>query len=95
MRRILLAPVLFAFLVLTGFAVVEHGYLGIFAQQFQSIGGVQVLVDLVIALSLILFWMWRDAREAGRNPWPWVVLTLTTGSIGVLIYLLVYRRPRW
>lgn len=94
MRRIVLIVTLLAFLVLTTIAVLQHGFLGIFAQQFQSFGGAQVLVDLVIALSLFLVWMWKDAKAAGRNPLPWLLLTLATGSIGALIYLLVYKSAR-
>ena len=91
MRRIVLIVTLIAFLVLTTLAVLQHGYAGIFMQQFQSYGGAQVLVDLVIALTLFLIWMWNDAKAAGRNPLPWVLLTLALGSIGALIYLLVYK----
>ena len=94
MRRIVLIITLIAFLVLTTLAVLQHGYAGIFMQQFQSFGGAQVLVDLVIALTLFLIWMWNDAKAAGRNPLPWVFLTLALGSIGALIYLLVYKSAR-
>jgi hypothetical protein len=94
MRKIILAVTLIAFLVLTTMAVLQHGYVGIFTQQFQSYGGAQVLIDLVIALSLFLVWMWKDARTAGRNPLPWLLLTLATGSIGALIYLLVFKSAR-
>jgi hypothetical protein len=94
MRRIVLIVTLIAFLVLTTLAVLQHGYAGIFMQQFQSYGGAQVLVDLVIALALFLVWMWNDAKAAGRNPLPWVLLTLALGSIGALIYLLVYKSAR-
>jgi hypothetical protein len=94
MRRIILIVTLIAFLVLTTMAVLQHGYAGIFMQQFQSYGGAQVLVDLVIALTLFLVWMWNDAKAAGRNPLPWVLLTLALGSIGALIYLLVYKSAR-
>ncbi|MEI2607458.1 MAG: hypothetical protein V9G20_02380 [Candidatus Promineifilaceae bacterium] len=91
MRRITLIVSLIAFLILTIIAVWQHGYLGIFTQQFQNYAGVQVFVDLVIALTLFLIWLWNDAKAAGRNPIPWVLLTLATGSIGALIYLLVYK----
>ena len=91
MKRNLVIFTLIAFLALTAVALWNHGYWGIVEPQFQSFGTAQVLVDLVIALSLFLVWMWHDAKAAGRNPWPWIVLTLTTGSIGPLIYLLVYK----
>ena len=94
MRRIILGVTLIAFLILTVLAVLQHGYAGIFSQQLQSFGGAQVLVDLVIALSMFLVWMWNDAKSAGRNPLPWLLLTLATGSIGALIYLLVYKSAR-
>lgn len=91
MQRIALIVILIAFLVLTAIAVLQYGYAGIFVQQFENSAGVQVLVDLAIALGLFLIWMWKDAKAAGRNPIPWLVLTLATGSIGALIYLLVYK----
>lgn len=91
MRKIILAITLLAFLALTAVAVWEHGYVGVFAHQFQNSAGVQVLVDLVIALGLFMVWLWQDARAAGRNPWPWLVLILATGSIGALVYVLRYK----
>ena len=66
--------------------------LGIFEPHFKSFGGAQVFVDLVIALTLVLVWMWRDAKASGRNIWPWIALTLATGSFGPLFYLLT-RKP--
>lgn len=91
MQRIILIITLIAFLALTATALLHHGYWGILEPHFKSFGTAQVLVDLVIALCLFLVWMWRDARAHARNPWPWVLLTLATGSIGPLIYLLVYK----
>ena len=91
MNKALLVSVLAAFLALTGFAVWQHGYLGIFQIELESSAGWQVLADLVIALSLFLVWLWRDAKAAGRNPIPWTILILATGSIGALVYLIVYK----
>ena len=92
MQRSLVAVVLIPFSLLSAVALWQHGYLGIFANEFQSTAGTQVLADLVIALSLFLVWMWRDAKATGRNPWPWLLVTLTTGSFGPLVYLLT-RKP--
>jgi hypothetical protein len=92
MNKALLGALLLAFGGLTGAAVLQHGYVGIFQYQLQSLAGLQVLADLGVALLLVLVWLWRDARQAGRNPWPWVVLTLAAGSFGPLLYLLVGRR---
>lgn len=94
MKRIVLTIVLIAFLALTASAVWQHGYLGIFTSQFETLAGMQVRVDLVIAVSLFLVWMWQDAKAAGRNPWPWLLLTLVSGSIGPLVYLLLYKSAR-
>lgn len=88
MRRTVLSLVLAAFSILSGLALWHHGYWGILQPHFQSLGAAQVLADLVISLSLFLAWMWQDAQAKGRNPWPWLALTLVAGSFGPLIYLL-------
>jgi Terpene cyclase DEP1 len=88
MQRVLLSLVLAGFCVLSALALWHHGYWGIIAPQFQTLGTAQVLADLVIALGMVMVWMWRDARAAGRNAWPWIVLTLVAGSFGPLLYLL-------
>lgn len=91
MRNILIL-VLVAFTGLTALAVSAHGLSGIFGPLLANAAGLQVLVDLMIALALFLVWMWRDARRLHRNPWPWLALTLAAGSFGPLLYLLT-RRP--
>ena len=93
MKKPVILATLLAFSVLTALAVWHHGYVGIFEVQLQTWAGAQVLVDLAIALTIFLVWVWRDARVAGRNPWPWIVLTLVAGSFGPLLYLLT-SRPR-
>lgn len=93
MNKPVILAILVPFSAVTALAVWRQGYLGIFGHQLENWGGVQVLLDLAIALSLVLVWMWRDARAVGRNPWPWLVLTLMAGSFGPLIYLLT-ARPR-
>ena len=93
MTRLLLVLVFLAFAALTALAVAEHGVIGIFTFQFQTSAGWQVLVDLVIALALVCVWMWRDALQRGRRPWPWLLLTLATGSFGPLLYLIVRGMP--
>ena len=95
MPRTLILLTLLAFGALTAAALWQHGYWGILAPHFQTFGGAQVLVDLVIALTLFMVWMWQDARATRRNVWPWIVLTLLGGSFGPLLYLLTRQaRPR-
>lgn len=85
-RKTVAILALIPFSLLTVYAVMEVGYIGIFDYHRHSPAGWQVFTDLVIALVMVLAWMIPNARETGRNPWPWVVLTLTMGSIGPLLY---------
>lgn len=88
MQRSLIVVVLVLFGALTAAALWHHGYWGIVAPHFQTFGAAQVFADLVIALVLVMVWMWRDARSSGRKPWPWIAATLLLGSFGPLVYLL-------
>ena len=81
--RLLLLP----FVLLTVYAVYMIGYIGVFDYQLHSPSGWQVMTDLVIACLIILMWMIPEARRNGRNPWPYVVITVFLGSIGPLLYL--------
>ncbi len=91
MQRSLITVVLLLFGALTAEALWQHGYLGIIAPHFQSFGAGQVFADLVIALGLVMVWIWQDAKASDRNPWPWLVATLALGSFGPLIYLLTRK----
>ncbi len=91
MQRTLIIVTLLLFGALTAAALWQHGYWGIVEPHFQTLAGAQVFADLVIALVLVMVWMWHDARSRGRNVWPWIVLTLATGSIGPLLYLLTRK----
>ena len=86
-RRSLALVLLIPFSLLTLYAVLEVGYIGIFDYQRHSPAGWQVFADLVVALVLVLSWLVVDARKTGRNPWPWVVATLFLGSLAPLLYL--------
>lgn len=93
MQRALLIVVLIAFTALTAVAIMEHGPQGIFAVAFATTAGMQLFADLVIALSLFIVWVWGDAKATGRNPWPWILITLTIGSFGPLLYLVTRKQP--
>ena len=91
MNRPLIVLVLVLFGALTAAALWHHGYWGIIVPHFQTFGAGQVLAGLVIALTLVMIWMWRDARTLGRNPWPWILGTLVTGSFSPLLYILTRK----
>jgi hypothetical protein len=94
MQRILLIITLVLFSILSAIAMWQHGYWGIIAPHFQTSGGAQVFTDLVIALTLAMVWILRDAKATGRNAWPWIVFTLLAGSFGPLIYLLTRKATK-
>jgi hypothetical protein len=87
--RLFAIVLLVPFSLLTLYALTQVGYLGILDYHRHSSAGWQVMADLVIALLLVLAWLVPHAREHGRNPWPWVVVTLTMGSLGPLLYLVL------
>jgi hypothetical protein len=89
MKSWILAAVMVAFGALTGVALVEHGYWGIFEFHFPSSAGWQVLTDLVLVCTLAMLWMIRDAADNDRVVWPYLLLTLTGGAFGPLLYLFV------
>ena len=92
MSRFLIVITLVLFGVLTGIAIWHDGITGIFGSIFSSFGSAQIYADLVIALVLIIIWMWHDAKATGRIIWPWIIATLLVGAFAPLVYLLT-RKP--
>lgn len=86
-RKTIAVLLLVPFLALTVYSIAEVGYFGLFEYHLHSPAGWQVFTDLVIALLLVMLWLFPEARRAGRNPWPWLVATLFVGSIAPLLYL--------
>jgi hypothetical protein len=93
-KQIALWCVLVDFVALTGYAIYAEGYFAFASAGWEfasnSIWGAQVLIDFVIAVAVALGWVIADARKRDLAYWPFVVLTLTLGSIGLLAYL-IYR----
>ena len=89
-RRITFIVIL-PFTLLTAYTLWDVGALAVFEHQAATSGGWQVFTDLAIALLLIMAWMVPHARRHGRNPWPYVVLTLVAGSFGPLLYLILSK----
>lgn len=88
LKRIGLSLLLAAFLALTGYAVYQHGIVGVFELMLANSVTTLAFMDLAIALSLVTVWMWGDARRRGRSAIPYVLVTLALGSAGPLLYLL-------
>lgn len=70
----------------------QVGYDGIWRDGLASAGSRQVLADLVVMGLMASLWLADDARRNGRRAVPWVVLTLSCGSLGLLFYLLLSPR---
>lgn len=88
----LLWLVTLAFAAFSLWVMAQVGYLGIFQGGLANLGAAQITVDLVIACTLAMGFIARDCRAQGRAWWPWALLTLAAGSIGLLAYLLWPRR---
>ncbi|HEV8632526.1 MAG TPA: hypothetical protein VGV61_19585 [Thermoanaerobaculia bacterium] len=63
-KKWLVLDVLVAFLALTAWVVVARG--AAMVRDLWSLTGLLLAVDLTIALTLAVVWLWRDAR-AGRQ----------------------------
>lgn len=91
-KQTLLLAVLVMFGTASAYVALGFGLEGMWVLMTDN-GVVRLLVaDLAIALTLVSAWMWNDARDRGISPIPYVVLTLLTGSVGPLLYLI--RRER-
>ena len=70
----------------------------VFALPLES-WGTQVLIDLVIACTLALTWIWHDVKKQGWSAvmyYPFLAMTVCLGSIGLLTYFTIrnYRLMR-
>jgi hypothetical protein len=87
-KQIALSFLLFDFAALNVYAVAQYGLIGIFELCLANAATVLLFVDLTIALSLVMVWMWQDARRHDIGPLPYALLTLGLGSVGPLLYLI-------
>jgi hypothetical protein len=93
MYRIALYAVFAVFTAFSLWVTWEYGYLAFLDVPKGSMWGLQITLDLVIAVGLFTFWMIPDARRHGLPGWLYLVACLTVGSIGALGYL-VHRSFR-
>lgn len=87
-KQIVLSIITVDFLALTAWAVLEVGYFNIFAGILANPGTILLGVDLLLAIGMVVAWMWIDARKHGLHVAPYLALTATLGSAGLLIYLI-------
>ncbi|QPC97830.1 hypothetical protein [Qipengyuania soli] len=73
-----------AFAGFTAITVFKEGALLVWANHTTSLWGVQVWWDLLIAVTLAVFFIVPRARAAGMNVLPWIVFVALTASIGLL-----------
>ncbi|WP_369027237.1 hypothetical protein [Qipengyuania sp. RANM35] len=73
-----------AFAGFTAITVFKEGVLLVWANHTTSLWGVQVWWDLLIAVTLALFFIVPRARAAGMNVLPWIIFVALTASIGLL-----------
>jgi hypothetical protein len=92
-NKAIVGAVLAGFLALNGYAFYADGQLmGLVRTVMELRGwGLVLGVDLMIALTMVAVWIIGDARKQGTSGVPYALLTVTTGSIGSLLYLL--RKP--
>jgi hypothetical protein len=89
--RLLWIALLVEFAALNVYLLSTHDWAGILT-FLGNLGpwGTLAVVDLLIALGIGIAWMWRDARLRGIAPLPYAALTVFTGSLGMLAYLVRY-----
>jgi hypothetical protein len=93
MNRPLLIAVLIPFTLLTAYAVhFSGGLIAFFLFLTKHPASWQVFADLAIVLSLLLVFIYRDAKATGRRFWPWAIFSLTCGSFGPLLYFITAPR---
>lgn len=88
------AVVLIAFGVYSTWVIQGWGYTGFLALAWREPWAMQLLLDLGIACWFGGGWLRRDAIKRGITWWPYLVLIVFAGSIGLLVYtVLRVRRP--
>ena len=80
------ALVLAAFGAYSTWVVATRGYIAFLEVGTSDRWAFQMLLDLVIACWFAMGWVRADARKRGINPWPYLVVVIPAGSIGLLAY---------
>jgi len=88
LRKLLLWFIFIDFTIFSTWVMWQVGYVGIWQAGFESPASLQILLDLAICCVIFCIWMKRDAEARNINPYPWMAFVFTSGSIGVLAYLI-------
>lgn len=86
-KWIIPAVLSFLFLSFSVYAGMNEGPTGFWPEHIRNLWGNQIWFDLLLAASVALFLLIPKAKSLGINPLPWAVLTVATGSIGLLAFL--------
>lgn len=86
--RLAWSALLVAFAALNVWALTTDGLAG-FLTYLGGLGPIGILAtaDLLLALLVGGYFIVRDARSRARDARPFLLLTLATGSLGLLAYL--------
>jgi hypothetical protein len=76
----------------------REGAVMFFTNHTQNMTGIQVWWDLVMLVTIALFFIAPRARAVGMNVWLWALFVLPTASIGLLamcarLFVLERRAP--
>jgi hypothetical protein len=92
--RTIWAILLIAFVALNLYALISAGVGALISYPTAlPAWGVVATVDLVLALCVGIYWTALDARSRGVSALPFIILTLLTGSVGLLAYLVEFCHP--
>jgi hypothetical protein len=95
MTRFVVALVVFlAFTIYSVEVTLAEGYVAFLEVPMQGGWATQITLDLVMAASVASMWLVPDAKRHGLSPWPYVVMVLPLGSVGLLAYLVAREWKR-
>lgn len=76
------------FAVLSAWAIGAKGLFGFVPLVRDEPWALQMLFDIVLAAIFACKWIVGDARQRGLTAWPFILMTCSTGSFGILAYAL-------
>lgn len=68
-------------------AVITEGAVGFWVEHTRNLWGNQIWFDLLLAGGVAWFFAAKKARSLGLRSWPWLLVIVATGSIGLLAFV--------